>query len=284
MYRTPWPEARAGRAGGRTGAGSGAAVYGPTMSESSTLVFIHGMYLNGRSWTPWTGPAKARGYACHTPSWPFHDGEPAALRARIDPALGRLTLGAVTARLKAFIDTLPDRPVLIGHSVGGLLVQRLVNDGYASAGVAISPAPPLGVLSGDPHFWRSNFPHVNPLALNRPVRMTPKRFHYTFCNTMSRAESDAAFEEYVVPESRNVPRSTLTTQARVRFRAPHRPLLIMGGDRDHLTPLAMVRRNARAYKAGVVDFQEFAGRSHFICNQPGWEDVAGAAFDWLARH
>ena len=84
--------------------------------------------------------------------------------------------------------------------------------------------------------------------------------------------------EYVVPESRNVPRSTLTTQARVRFPAPATvPLPFIGGTDDHLTPLAMVRRNARAYSqaGGVVDFQAFERRSHFICNQDGWEDVAG---------
>jgi pimeloyl-ACP methyl ester carboxylesterase len=255
------------------------------MPESSTIVFIHGMYMNGHSWGPWVERATAAGFTCHAPSWPYHDGEPAVRRSTIDPRLGRLTFGQVTRYLKGFIDGLPERPILIGHSVGGLQVQKLVNDGYATAGVAISPAPPLGVLSLDRHFWRANFPHVNPLAGNRPVVMTRERFHYTFCNTMSRSASDAAFEQYVVPESRNVPRSTLTPQARVRFGAPHAPLLFLAGDSDHLTPLAMIRRNARAYRssAGVVDFEGFTNRSHFICNQDGWEEVAGRALDWLAR-
>jgi pimeloyl-ACP methyl ester carboxylesterase len=102
---------------------------------------------------------------------------------------------------------------------------------------------------------------------------------------MSRAASDAAYDEYVVPESRNVPRSTLTPQARVRFGVPHVPLLFLAGDSDHLTPLAMVRRNARAYpaSAGVVDFEAFPHRSHFICNQDGWAEVATFALDWLAQ-
>jgi pimeloyl-ACP methyl ester carboxylesterase len=116
--------------------------------------------------------------------------------------------------------------------------------------------------------------------------MTPERFHYTFCNTMSRADSDAALVEYVVPESRNVPRSTLTPQARIRFRRPHAPLLFLTGGQDHLTPGAMVRRNARAYpaSAGLVEFHEYPDRSHFICNQPGWEEVADRAFDFLGAH
>jgi pimeloyl-ACP methyl ester carboxylesterase len=257
----------------------------PSMIDNRTVVFVHGMYMNGSSWTPWTQRATLRGYSCHTPSWPFHDGQPADLRTTIDPALGRLTFGAVTNYLKAYIDKLPHRPILIGHSIGGLLVQKLVNDGYAAAGVAISPAPPRGVLSFDPHFLRANFPHVNPLAGNRPIAMTPRRFHYAFANTLSRSDSDAEFERYAVPESRNVPRTTLTSQGAIDFRRAHVPLLFLGGDRDHLTPLAMVMRNARAYppKAGEIDCQTFRDRSHFICNEEGWEEVADTAFNWVTK-
>jgi pimeloyl-ACP methyl ester carboxylesterase len=141
------------------------------------------------------------------------------------------------------------------------------------------------VLSFDPHFFRANFPHVNPLAGNRPVIMTKKRFHYTFANTMTRQASDEAFETYVVPESRNVPRSTLTKQGRVDFRRPHVPLLLIAAERDHLTPASLIRRNAKAYKAsdGILDFRQFPGRSHFICNQSGWEEVADYTLAWLRR-
>lgn len=164
-------------------------------------------------------------------------------------------------------------------------MQKLVNDRYAAAGVAISPAPPRGVFTLAPHFFRANFPHTNPLAGNKAVVMTPKRFHYTFCNTMTRQASDDAFEQYVVPESRNVPRSTLSKQAHIDFRAPHVPLLLMAGDSDHLTPLSLVKKNARAYKApgSLADFKEFSNRSHFICNQDGWEEVADYALDWLTQ-
>jgi len=131
---------------------------------------------------------------------------------------------------------------------------------------------------------RANFPHVNPFAGSRPVRMTRKRFHYTFCNTMSRASSDATFDRYVVPESRNVPRSTLREEARIDFGRRHAPLLMIAGDSDHLTPMPLVRRNARAYKqsAGRVDFEVFAGRCHDVCDQEGWEEVADRAVAFLA--
>jgi pimeloyl-ACP methyl ester carboxylesterase len=189
----------------------------------------------------------------------------------------------VVAALKSVIDALPERPLVIGHSIGGLATQKLVADGYARAAVAISSAPPQGVLSLAPDFFRANWPHLNPFAGNRPISMTKPRFHYTFCTTMTRAESDAAFDELVVPESRNVPRSTLTSQAHIDFAADHVPLLMLAGDTDHLTPEAMIRRNAGRYRQ-AVEVRSFAGRSHFICNQPGWEEVADASFDFLERH
>ena len=247
------------------------------------VIFIHGMYLNGQSWQPWVERFAAAGFSGSAPSWPYHHGDPATLRSEVSPDLGALTFGALTGHFKALVDALPERPILVGHSIGGLLVQRLVNDGYARAGVSISSAPPQGMVSFSPHFLRANFPHINPLAGNRPVFMTQGRFHYAFCNTLTRSASDAAFERFVVPESRNVPRSTLGRSARIDFGTSQAPLLFLTGTHDHLTPVAMVRRNANRYKAGPgqVDYQEFDGRSHYICGERGWEEVADAAIGWL---
>ena len=251
------------------------------MAVHPPLVFIHGMYLNASSWADWMPVAESRGFAPQALSWPFHDGEPAALRAHIEPGLGHLTFGDVVASLADRIRALPEKPVLIGHSVGGAAVQKLVDLGLARAGVAISPAPPQGVLAISPTFLRANFPHVNPLAGNRPIVMTADRFAYTFGNTMPRAASDAAFERLVVPESRNVPRSLLTSQARIDPKASHVPLLMIGGDSDHLVPLPLVKRNAARYRE-PVEVRVIEGRGHFLCNENGWERVAATAFDWLA--
>jgi alpha-beta hydrolase superfamily lysophospholipase len=251
------------------------------VSHVPPILFVHGMYMNAHSWKPWIARASQRGLVATAVSWPYHQGEPQERREHIDPRLGRLTFGAVVASLKAHIDDMLEQPILIGHSVGGLAVQKLVNDGYGRAGVAISPAPPLGVLSAAPDFLKANWPHMDPFAGDRPIVMTKERFHYTFCNTMTRDESDAAYDLYVVPESRNVPRTTLTRQALVDFSRDHVPLLLMAGDSDHLTPAAMIRRNARRYEL-MVEVREFADRSHFLCNQDGWEEVADAAFDFAA--
>ena len=253
------------------------------MSGRPPVVLVHGMYMNSASWQPWVERGTERGWDVHAPSWPFHEGEPAQLREHLDPALGKLTFGAVTDHFKQLIDALPQRPLLVGHSIGGLQVQKLLADGYGAAGVAISPAPPRGVVTLDPTFFRANWPHTNPFAGSKPIAMTHERFHYAFCNSLSRADSDALWEAYTVPESRNVPRSTLTGAGAIDFRKDGPPMLIITGDQDHLTPVGLVRRNHAAYGRGprAVELEVVPGRSHVICNEPGWEQVADRAFGWL---
>jgi pimeloyl-ACP methyl ester carboxylesterase len=116
--------------------------------------------------------------------------------------------------------------------------------------------------------------------------MSKKRFHYAFANRLTTAESDEAFDTYAVPESRNVPRRVLSSQGRIHFRRDHAPLLILTGDADHLTPLDAVRRNARAYRHSnaPVECEVFAGRGHYICSEPGWEDVADRGLAFLREH
>ena len=102
---------------------------------------------------------------------------------------------------------------------------------------------------------------------------------------MTRAESDEAFDLYVTPESRRVPQSILTPQGKINFKKSHAPLLLIGGDKDNLIPLKLVKRNVKAYGKGegVVDFQAFTNRGHFICNEPGWEEIAESSFYWLNK-
>jgi pimeloyl-ACP methyl ester carboxylesterase len=241
------------------------------------------MFMNPRSWSGWLRWFGERGFRCHAPAWPLHEGEPADLRARPHPDLGRLTLGRVVEALDAFVSRLAAPPVLVGHSMGGLVVQRLVNAGRGLAGVCIDSAPPRGIFSLRWSFLRSNLPIVNPLRGDRPCAMTMERFAYAFCNTLTLAETRSAFAELVVPESRNVARSSAGADGRVDFAKPHAPLLFVAGERDHIVPASLNRRNAAAYShpGSSRTLRVFPGRGHFICGQPGWEEVAGYVEGWI---
>jgi pimeloyl-ACP methyl ester carboxylesterase len=253
--------------------------------QSKTVVFIHGLFVNPASWQDWKLYFEARGYTCHTLANPFHEGYPADLRKNIDPRLANVNFEDVINNLVKFIDTLPEKPVVIGHSLAGLAVQKLISMNKAVAGIAIDGAAPQGIITTKWSFWKSNFPVINFFKGNTVFEPDKKWFHYAFCNTMSRAASDIVFDQYVVPESRNIPRGTLKSFAKIDFKNPHNPLLIIAGEKDHIVPASLNRKNFEAYKDcnSITHYKEFKGRSHYTCGEPGWQNVADFILNWLNK-
>ena len=254
--------------------------------SAQTVVFVHGMYMTPLCWEQWVNRFQGQGYRCRAPAWPGRDQSVEILRQRHpDPQLSRLTLSNVLSSLTDFIKQLDEKPILIGHSMGGLIVQLLLNKDLAASAVAIDSAPPFGVLTTKWSFLKSNWPHITPFAAqNDPIVMTFERFQYAFANSLPLAMQRAAYERYVVPESRRVPRESLT--AKVDFKQPHAPLLFIAGSADNIIPASLNKSNYTKYRSAtsVTEFKEFAGRTHYIVGQPGWEEVADYVLDWLHQH
>ena len=252
----------------------------------ATLLFIHGMFLNPKSWDRWVKFFEHRGYRCLAPAWPLHEGEPAELRAHVPPGLGELGLDAVIDRFAGIAAAQPEKPILIGHSLGGLIVQVLIQQGLGAAGVCISSVAPNKMLSLDWSFFRNSATILNPLMGDKPYLMTPEVFHQNFCNTLPADEAKEAYETYVTHESRNVLRDSMGRLGHVDLERPHPPLLFLAGERDHMIPDQLDRKNADAYthRESIADFQDFSGRDHFICNEPGWQAPASFVEGWLAAN
>jgi pimeloyl-ACP methyl ester carboxylesterase len=241
------------------------------------------MYMNSLCWEQWLPLFQAKGFRCLAPDWPGRDQPIDILRKNYpDPQLGKLTLSNVVEYWVSLIAKLDEKPILVGHSMGGLIVQLLLQRDLAAAGVAISSAPPMGVFTTKWSFLKSNWPHITPFAAQgQPIQMTFERFQYTFVNTLALTEQRAAFEKYVVPESRRVPGESLFT--RIDFKKSHAPLLLIAGSADNIIPASLNRANYAAYAASAssTEFKEFEGRTHFILGQPGWEEVADFIAGWL---
>ncbi len=250
------------------------------------IVFIHGMFMTPRCWERWVGFFEAAGYECLAPAWPLHEGEPSELRARVPAGLGDLTFAGVLGEMERVISKLEEPPILVGHSVGGLVVQVLVNRGLAAAGVCISPVAPNAMLSLDWNFLKSTVAILNPMMGDAPQEMTPELFHETFANCLTEEESRREWEWYAVHESRNVLRTALGKEGHVELTKFHVPLLFLSGREDHIVPEALVERNFDAYgmAVGTKSIRLFAGRDHHICNEPGWREVAGYVESWLSQH
>jgi pimeloyl-ACP methyl ester carboxylesterase len=246
-----------------------------------TIVFVHGMFVTRQCWKGWLERLAPR-FRCTAPAWPLRDATPAELRARHpDPALGKLTMGDVLANYEAIIRALPEPPLLVGHSLGGLMVQLLLQKGLGKKGVAIDSAPPRGVLPLEWSVVRANWPTISPfVSKSVPVLLTPAQFRYAFAHTLPEDEVARIWDAQVVPESRQMPKGAMA--AKVAWDAPHAPLLLVAGGEDRICTQKMNTSNARKYRP-PVELKVFPGRTHYtILDGDGWTEVADYVADWLA--
>jgi pimeloyl-ACP methyl ester carboxylesterase len=255
---------------------------------SRTIVFVHGNFVTRHCWDAWVDRYQARGYRCVAIAYPGRDRPVAELKRTTDNSVLRnLTLARVVQHHVDQIRALPEKPIIIGHSFGGLLTQLLLQRDLAAAAVAIDSVPPQGVLSLRWSFYRSTWPALNPFVpASRPYYMSFEHFQYTFVNDLPLAEQRAAYDREVVPESHRLARGGLSGAARVDFSRRHAPLLLIGGEKDNIMPAELNRRNYRRYASSPsgAEYREFPGRGHYsIIAGSGWEEVGDYAVDWAAR-
>jgi len=252
-----------------------------------TIMLIHGAWLNARSWEHWKARYEARGYTVVAPDWPGDEGEPADLRANPRKALTKYGPKEIVAHYERLIRALPEKPILIGHSAGGVWVQHLLDRGLGAAGVAIDPAPTPGIGIG-PNAAISSLPVLgDPFSGGKVKSMTRKFFGRRFANGLPTNLKDEMFERYIVPTAGKVywdgvlagGAGKITWASKVRP-----PLLLMAGGKDLIADASMTRAMFDKQKraASPTDFRLYPDRSHFLCLEPGWEEIADAALEWAA--
>ncbi|MEV4689412.1 alpha/beta hydrolase [Microbacterium sp. LWH3-1.2] len=260
-------------------------------SDRPPIVLVHGLWMTPSSWDTWAQRYRARGHRVLAPGWPgIGDRTPAEVRR--DPrALANVSITEIVDSYDRVIRTLPEAPIIMGHSFGGIFAQLLLDRGLGVAGVGVEPGQPAGVLTLPLSTLRTGLPILaNPFRIRKANRFTKRHFHYTFGNDLPREESDREWEKSAVNSVNRVffegvlslPRPK-TGVTRVDFRKPDRaPLLLISGGIDHVAPLAIQRAALRRYAQGtaLVERIEFAGRTHRIVSQDGWEEVADYALDW----
>lgn len=251
----------------------------------STIIFIHGMFQNAKSWDAWVKFFSDKGYNCIAESWPLHEGEPSQLRANPPAGLGELKLYTVIDKFRNLVASQTEKPIIIGHSVGGLITQVLVNEGLAKLGVPISSVAPNGMISFDLDFAKNSALIMNPLKGDDIFEMDLESFQGAFANTMSLEAVKEPYERTATHDSRNVLRNCLGDDGKVDLDLPHVPLLFVAGEEDKIIPYELCEKNAKAYTDEIssVDYRQFSGKSHFICGEPGYEEVMAAIYEWIQQ-
>jgi non-heme chloroperoxidase len=203
-------------------------------------------------------------------------------------------VGDVVDHYARIAGSLESKPIVIGHSFGGLVVQRLLGQGLAAAAVAIDPAPIKGVVYLPPSALKvAGIALRNPANRKRAVALTAQQFRYGFGNALSEAESNELYERWTIPSpgrplfeaavANLAPRSPLKVDT---GNATRGPLLITAGGKDHTVPAAISRATLNLYRRSpaVTELKEFPGKGHSLALDSGWREVADAVLAWLAAH
>ena len=256
------------------------------------VVFIHGLWLLASCWKDWAAHFEEAGYAPVATGWPD---DPATVdQARAHPeAFAGKTIKQIADHCVEVIDRLGARPVVIGHSFGGLLAEMIAGRGLAAVSVAIAPAPFRGVLPVPPAALKASWPVLrNPANRTRAVPLTYAQFRYAFANAVTEEEAKRLHHTFSVPGSGAMIFQAATanlnprTEAKVDTQNPDRgPLLIISSDRDHTVPRAIANGAFKRQKQndGVTEIATIPNRGHSLTIDSGWREVADTALAFVER-
>ena len=257
------------------------------------VVFVHGLWLLPSSWDRWAGVFEEAGYTALTPGWP--DDPETVEEANAHPEVfAHKSVGQVANHYADVIGQLKKKPAVIGHSIGGLLVQMVAGRGLSAATVAIDPGPFRGVLPLPYSALKSSAPVLgNPANRNRAVPLTFDQFRYGFANAVSEDEAKELYETFAVPAS-GVPLFQAAaanlnpwTEVKVDTLNPDRgPLLIISGEKDNQVPWAIANGDYKRQKRNqsLTEIVEMPNRGHALVIDSGWREVADTALAFIQRY
>ena len=261
-------------------------------SGRTPVVFVHGLWLLPTSWDRWRTVFEKAGYVTLAPGWP--DDPETVEEAKEHPEVfAHKTIGEIADHFEDVIGKLTQKPVVIGHSFGGLLTQILAGRGCSAVSVAIDPAPFRGVLPLPISALRAATPVIgNPANRGRAVPLTYEQFHYGFANAVSEEEAEELYATFSVPGSGapvfQAASANLNpwTEAKVDTKNPERgPMLIISGEKDHTVPWAVAKASYRKQlrNDAATEIAEIPGRGHSLTIDHGWAEVADTALRFVQR-
>jgi pimeloyl-ACP methyl ester carboxylesterase len=231
------------------------------------------------------------GYQTLNPGWPGDSSTVADCRSHAKDIANRGVTEIADSYAKIFTE-LNEPPIVIGHSFGGLIMQVLLGRGIASAGIAIDPAPMKGVWQLPFSALRASLPVLgNPFNFKKAVSLNFAQFRYGFANAVPEDEARQLYDQWTIP----APARPLFQAATASFAGSETevntanksrgPLLITGGEKDHIAPPILGKASLKKYNSAVkTDFKLFEGRGHSLIIDHGWREVAEYSLHWLGEN
>jgi pimeloyl-ACP methyl ester carboxylesterase len=244
---------------------------------------IHGMWGGAWYWKRFRTFFQERGYHCIVPDLRYHDVEPGAAP---HPELGTTGLLDYAYDLEELLRGLDETPIIMGHSMGGLLAQMLASRGLADAAVLLAPASPHGILALRPSVISSFWSGLTRWGFwRRPLIQTFDEAVYGMLHLLSREDQQATYDRFVHESGRAATEIGFwifdrKKAAYVDQRLVTCPVLVVSGAQDRITPASVSRRVAAKYES-VSTHREFPDHAHWVIAEPGWEEIAEYVSGWL---
>jgi len=255
---------------------------------TQNILFITGAFVSHTCWDDWRQYFESKGFATAAPAWPHKDAPSEELRNRQpDRNIASNRLADLVDYFAVQAQKFTEPPILIGHSIGGLVAQLLIQRNIGRMAVAIHSVPPQGVMTFKLSFLKSGWRALGFFTpTDESYMMSFKTWTYAFVNGMSCEEQKEAYYKFAIPESKLIVRDTTSNVGHIDFSTPHAPLLFIAGSTDNCIPSSLNYSNYKRYShtGSVTEFKELKGRNHFVLGQSSWPETAETIHAWINRH
>lgn len=256
------------------------------LSNTKTIVLISGAFVSHHYWEEWILFFEDRGYKVVAPPWLHKNDTTPNLRVETPCCkIGSINLKDLLCYYTEIIEILPEKPILIGHSYGGLLVQLLVQQELASAGICINPFPSCGFTAAHFTFYKKILKCSNLFSSQKTTILSYTSWEKLFCNDTSIAEKQISYERFLIPESKRVLKDLFLNIPAINFRKKHVPLLFISCEEDKIIPSKLVFRNFRKYDNvhSISCYKNIKNQNHLTVIHPEWRITAEHIAKWLYK-